>query len=64
MPICPYCKQEVIRLYSNLRITLFWRDNICVVDNQDGENVTACSEYYEELGPRDLDKLNVPIEMR
>jgi hypothetical protein len=64
MPECPYCKQDITKLYSSLRITLLWRDNIWVVDNEDGDEVTVCPECYEELGPKDLDKLSVPIEMR
>ncbi|MFC2001171.1 hypothetical protein ACFLUZ_01555 [Chloroflexota bacterium] len=41
-----------------------WYDGKWVVDISDDEAVVACSACYEELGPKDLDKLGVLIELR
>lgn len=64
MPICPYCSQEIIRLYSSLRITMQWQNKTWVVNNQNGENTAECPECKKEFGPQDLDELSVPTEMR
>ncbi len=64
MPECPYCGQEITTLYSSQRRDLVWYDGKWVIDISDNEAATACSACYEELGPRDLDKLNVPNILR
>jgi hypothetical protein len=64
MPICPYCKQEIITLYSSQKRELVWQDGKWVVDMSGDEVSIACSACYEELGLRDLDKLSVPNELR
>ena len=64
MPVCPYCSQDITILYSSLRRDLIWHDAKWTVDTYYGEAATACSACYEELGPRDLDKLDVPNELR
>ncbi len=64
MPICPYCSHEITTIYSSLRRTLVSHDGKWVVDISDNEAAIACSGCYEELGPRDLDKLGVPNELR
>ena len=64
MIICPYCSQEITTLYSSLRSNLIWHDGKWVVDKSDDEVDIVCSACYEELGPKDLDKLGVPSELR
>jgi len=64
MPVCPYCSQEITTLYSSLNRNLVWHDGKWAVDMSDGEVVIACSACYEEFGPKDLDKLGVPNELR
>ena len=64
MPICPYCSQEITTLYSSPRRDLVWHNGKWVIDISDYEAVIACSACYEELGPKDLDKLGVPSELR
>ena len=64
MPVCPYCSQNITTLYSSLRRYFVWYDGKWVVDISDDEAVVACSVCYEELGPKDLDKLGVLIELR
>jgi len=64
MPVCPYCDKEIDILYSSASRNLLWHDGKWTVDTSDGEVVIACSTCYEELGPKDLDKLSVPSELR
>jgi len=64
MTVCPSCSQEINTLYSSPRRTLLWHDGKWVVDASDYEVVIVCSACYEELGPKDLDKLTVPNELR
>ena len=64
MPVCPYCKQEITTLYCSLRRDLVWFNERWVLDVSDGGAAIGCSSCYEELGPRDLDKLGVPDEFR
>lgn len=64
MPICPYCTQQITMLHSNLRRDLVWHDGRWVVDISYKEDITVCSSCYEELGPRDLEKLGVPNQLR
>lgn len=63
MPVCPYCSQEITMLYSSTSKNIVWRDGKWVTDTSDYEVVIGCSACYEELGPKDLDKLNVPDEL-
>jgi len=64
MPACPYCNQEITILYSSAQTDLVWHDGKWIVDISGDEVVIACSACYEELGPKDLDKLSVPGELR
>jgi len=63
MPVCPYCSQEIDILYSSVRRSLVWYDGRWVADIADDEVVIACSACYEELGPKDIDKLDVPNKL-
>ena len=64
MPVCPYCSQEITTLYSSLSRNIVWHDGKWVADTSDDEVVIACSVCYEEFGPKDLDRLNMPNELR
>jgi hypothetical protein len=64
MPICPYCGEEINALYSSLRRNLIWHDEKWLVEILDDESVIACSACYEELGPKDLDKLGITSKFR
>ncbi|MCK4784734.1 MAG: hypothetical protein KAV87_13360 [Desulfobacteraceae bacterium] len=64
MPVCPYCSHDITTLFSNSRRNLVWYDEKWLVDVSDGEVTIVCSACYEELGPKDLDKLGVPDELR
>ena len=64
MPVCPYCSQEITTLYSSLRRNLVWHDGKWIVDISDYDVAIACSACYEELGPKDLDKLGIPNKLR
>lgn len=63
MPVCPYCKKEITALYSSMKRELIW-DGKWTLDSSGDEVVIACSTCYEELGPKDLDTLSVPSELR
>ncbi|MBA7644571.1 hypothetical protein ES703_52315 [subsurface metagenome] len=64
MPVCPYCSQEITTLYSNPMVNLVWHDGKWVIDVSDYEVAIACPNCYEELGPKDLDKLGVLSKLR
>lgn len=64
MPVCPYCGKEIITLYSTQRRNLVWHDGKWLADISDNEAAVTCSACYEEIGPRDLDKLGVPNVLR
>lgn len=64
MPVCPYCSQEITTLYSSSRRNLVWHEEKWVVDISDCEVTFVCSACYEELGPKDLNKLGVANELR
>ena len=64
MPICPYCSHEIMTLYTSMTRNLIWYDKKWVVDISDDEIAIACSTCYEELGPKDLDKLRVSDKLR
>lgn len=64
MSVCPYCNKEITTLYSSIKRDLVWYDGKWIADISGAEVVIACSACYEELGPRDLDKLDVPDELR
>ena len=64
MPVCPYCSQDIATLYCSIRRYLVRNDKNWDVDILDDETVIACSTCYEELGPKDLDELGVPSELR
>jgi len=64
MPVCPYCNQEITTLYCSLSRNLIWDGGKWVVDMSDYGVVIACSACYEEFGPKDLNKLSVPNELR
>ena len=64
MPVCPYCNQEITTLYCTLSRNLIWDGGKWVIDMSDNEAVTSCSACYEELGPKDLDKLDVTNILR
>jgi len=59
MPICPYCGEDVSVFYANLRKDLVWQNGHWIVESLDDYNVIACSACYEELGPKDLETLNI-----
>ena len=64
MPVCPYCSQDITTLYCSIRRILVRNDKKWDVDISDDETVIACSACREELGPKDLDELSVPSELR
>jgi hypothetical protein len=64
MPTCPYCGEDVTKLYSSPTIALVWQESAWTADEADKVSVIACSTCYEEMGPSDLDKLGVPAELR
>jgi len=64
MPTCPYCGEEITLLYSCPRRDLIFYDGRWVAEASNSETNTACSVCYEELGPKDLDKLEVPNTFR
>lgn len=64
MPVCPYCSQEITKLYSSPRRNLVWNNGKWVIDESDYDVAIVCSACYEELGPKDLDGLHVPNELR
>ncbi len=63
MPICPICKQEIDKLFSDSRIDLVWHNNKWMIDVID-HTVIVCPNCYEEMGINDLDKLKVPLKLR
>ncbi len=45
-------------------VNLVWHDGKWVIDVSDYEVAIACPNCYEELGPKDLDKLGVLSKLR
>jgi hypothetical protein len=64
MPKCPYCHEEVVLLYSSLRQDLVYDSGKWIMKAISGDTNTVCSNCYEELGPRDLERLSVPKVFR
>jgi hypothetical protein len=64
MPICPYCNEEITLLYSSPRRDLIFYNGRWVSEASNNETNAVCSVCYEELGPKDLDKLAVPNTFR
>lgn len=64
MPVCPYCNLELTTLYSSTKREFVWHEGKWIVDISADEVIIACSVCYEELGPKDMDKLSVPSELR
>jgi hypothetical protein len=64
MPVCPYCGSKITKLYSNRSRDLKWQGRKWIRGISLDGAIIACSVCYEELGPKDLDKLNVANELR
>ena len=60
MPVCPYCRQEITMLFYSPRKNLLWEAGEWAIDQLDYDEAVVCSACYEELGPKDLEKLGVP----
>ncbi|HEY50925.1 MAG TPA: hypothetical protein G4O20_03875 [Dehalococcoidia bacterium] len=60
MPVCPYCGQEITMLFYSPRRNLLWDDGKWAIDQLDYDEVIVCPACYEELGPKELERLGVP----
>jgi len=64
MPKCPYCQAEIGTIYTSRTVHLKFKDGKWVEEQADRYCTYQCSNCYEEFGPKDLDKLGVPNEIR
>jgi len=63
-PVCPLCGEPVNELFTTARITLEYVNGKWVRDEMDNAELIHCSQCYEELGGKELDKLRVPNNLR
>lgn len=63
-PICPACGKEISTIYTSRTMHLKQVNDKWVEEQTDHYCTYGCPECGEEFGPKDLDLLDVPQEIR